>query len=250
MYVLYVDESGDGGFCQGSTKHLLLAGAAMHEGQWNKLTKALDDIQAKYFPQGGGPIEFHCSDIRGGRKAFRGMPRAERDNLLIDVYKVIGSTNYSLQLFGAVIDKLAFMYKYNGKVDPYQGGFESLCTMFNYFLRRTQKKTGNVLRGIVVFDESRPSLSKQIRQLLAQYQAAGTRWDAMTNLIETAFFFDSQTSRLVQIADFAAYAVFRWYEHGDDSYLRIIQHKFNRFEGKLHGLKCYPVESSKPYPPK
>ena len=29
---------------------------------------------------------------------------------------------------------------------------------------------------------------------------------------ETAFFFDSRNSRLMQVADFASYAVYRWYE--------------------------------------
>ncbi len=50
----------------------------------------------------------------------------------------------------------------------------------------------------------------------------------MTNLIETAFFFDSRSSRLMQVADFTAYAVYRWYEAGDDSYLKLIHHKFDR----------------------
>ncbi len=71
----------------------------------------------------------------------------------------------------------------------------------------------------------------------------------MTNLIETAFFFDSRTSRLVQIADFTAYALFRWYESKDDTYLKLILHKFDREGDKIHGLKCYPMESTCPFPP-
>ncbi len=53
----------------------------------------------------------------------------------------------------------------------------------------------------------------------------------------------------MQIADFAAYAVYRWYEHGDGGYLRLIRHKFDRQVGKLHGLKCYPLESTKAHVP-
>lgn len=248
MYLLYVDESGDGGLAAGSSGHLVLAGAAMHEGQWKRLSAALDAIQQKHFPQAGSPVEFHASEIRNRRKAFGWMLPARRNQIMDEVYGVISNHRRGLVLFAAVVDKQALMYKYGGKVDPYDRGFESLCTMFNFFLRRIQRRTEAVLRGIVVFDESRPTLMKHIRSLLAQFQAGGTRWAQMTNLIETAFFFDSRTSRLMQIADFAAYAVYRWYEANDDTYLQLIHHKFDRVGSKIHGLKCYPLESTKTYP--
>ncbi len=249
MYILYIDESGDGGMNPRSSRYLVLAGAAMHEGQWKRLTKSLDSIQRTYFPQAGTAVEFHASDLRGGRRAFRKLTRLQRARMMGEIYKAVAITRRGLVLFAAVIDKPAFIAKYQGRVEPYRGAFEGLCTMFNYFLRRMEKKTGNVLRGIVVLDEARPSLSKQIRTLLAGYHASGTRWTKMTNLIETAFFFDSRSSRMVQIADFCAYAVYRWHEANDDSYLRVLHHKFDRHAKKIHGLKCYPVESTKNYPP-
>ncbi|MFZ3212188.1 MAG: DUF3800 domain-containing protein [Terriglobales bacterium] len=249
MYILYIDESGDGGVTAGSSRHLVLAGAAMHEGQWRGITKSLDDLQDAHFPHAGSPIEFHAHEVRGGKKAFKGMPLTERTKIMHEGYTAIASVHQGLTLFGAVIDKPALMYKYTGRVEPYHRGFESLCTMFNYFLQKIQRKNKTVMRGIVVFDEARPSLTKQIRKLLAQFHAGGTRWAQMTNLIETAFFFDSRTSRLVQIADFTAYALFRWYESKDDTYLKLILHKFDREGDKIHGLKCYPMESTCPFPP-
>jgi hypothetical protein len=218
----------------------------MHEGQWRRLTTTLDHIQQVHFPQAGSNVEFHASDLRAGRALYRGIPVAQRNRIMNEVYGVIGGTRQGLTLFASVIHKDALIYKYQGQVEPYDRAFEGLCTMFNYFLRRVQKNTGNVLKGVVVFDESRPSLSKQIRSLLAQFQAGGTRWAEMTNLIETAFFFDSRNSRIMQIADFCSYAVYRWYEANDDTYLRQIEHKFDREGRKLHGIKCYPLESLKP----
>jgi hypothetical protein len=248
MYLLYVDESGDGGMLPGSSRYLVLAGAAMHEGQWKKLTSSFDLLQQSCFPQAGNPVELHASEIRSGRKSFRGMPPVQRVRLLQDGYGIVSGTRQGLVLFAAIIDKQALMYKYSGRVDPYERAFEGLCTMFNFFLQRMQTKTGTVLRGIVVFDECRPSLTKEIRRLLAQFQSGGTRWAVMTNLIETAFFFDSRTSRLMQVADFTAYAVYRWYEAGDDDFLKLIYHKFDKQGGKSHGMKCYPLESFKKYP--
>ena len=51
MYILYVDESGDGGTDPGSSRHLVLAGVAIHAGQWRKFTRSLDTIQALHLPQ-------------------------------------------------------------------------------------------------------------------------------------------------------------------------------------------------------
>jgi hypothetical protein len=248
MHLLYVDESGDGGLTSGSSRHLILCGVAMHEGQWRALTRRLDQIQATNFPTAGSFLEFHASEMRTGARSFRGLPRPARNKSIQEVYETIATAN-GLTLFAAVIDKPAFNTKYQGKVDAYRGGFEGLSTMFNFFLSRKQRQAQRVGRGIVVFDEARPSLSREIRRLLSEFQAGGTRWASLACIIETAFFFDSRSSRLMQLADFAAYAVFRWYEHNDAAYLGRIYHRFDRQGPKLHGLKCYPVESTKPYVP-
>ena len=248
MHILYVDESGDGGSTHGSSQHLILCGAAMHEGQWRKLTRQLDDIKQNNFPTAGAFLEFHASEMRSGSRAFRHLPRPARSKAIQEVYDVIAKAT-GLTLFAAVIDKPAFTAKYQDRVDVYRGAFEGLSTMFDFFLRRKQGQSRRVGRGIVVFDEARPSLSREIRRLLAEFQAGGTRWASLSCIIETAFFFDSRSSRLMQIADFAAYAVYRWYEAGDDSYLKLIYHKFDKQGAKLHGLKCYPLESTKNFQP-
>ena len=178
-----------------------------------------------------------------------GLPRPARTFAIQAVYELI-SRAMGLTLFAAVVDKPAFAAKYEGRVDAYRGAFEGLSTMFNFFLERKQRQSERVGRGVVVFDEARPSLSREIRRLLAEFQAGGTRWASLGCIIETAFFFDSSSSRLMQIADFAAYAVYRWYEHGDDTYLKLINNKFDRLGSRLHGLKCYPLECTRTYPPR
>ncbi len=185
--------------------------------------------------------------MRTGSRSFRQLPRPARVKAIQEVYEVI-SRAMGLTLFAAVVDKAAFATKYQGRVDAYRGAFEGLSTMFDFFLQRKQRQSERVGRGIVVFDEARPSLSREIRRLLAEFQAGGTRWASLGCIIETAFFFDSRSSRLMQIAIFAAYAVYRWYEHSDESYLKVIHNRFDRQGSKLHGLKCYPLESTKTYP--
>ena len=53
---------------------------------------------------------------------------------------------------------------------------------------------------------------------------------------EVPLFVDSTTSRLVQLADFVAYWVFRAYERNDSSMLDILLPTFDRSDGVRHGL--------------
>ncbi len=249
MHILYVDEAGDGGTGKGSTQHLVLAGAAMHEAQWRQLTRVMNEAQMRHFPEAGALLELHAGPLRAGRKEFRGIPQQKRLAALTDIYRQIGSVRQGLTMFAAVIHKSEYHLAHKGLVDPYAGAFEGLCTMFNFFLHRLQERYGRSERGIVVIDYADPALSNQLRALLARFQATGTQWTVLKQVIETPFFFDSKTSRLMQVVDFASYAVFRWYEHGDDTYLRLIYRKFDSQGSKVHGLKCYPLGCTKTFTP-
>ena len=62
MHILYVDESGDGGTAAGSSRHLVLCGAANAGRTVTGIAKQLDDIQVKNFPTAGAFLEFHASE--------------------------------------------------------------------------------------------------------------------------------------------------------------------------------------------
>jgi Protein of unknown function (DUF3800) len=49
-------------------------------------------------------------------------------------------------------------------------------------------------------------------------------------------FLDSKASRLIQLADIVAYAVFRYYEKGDNRFFPIIQSRFDSEGSVKHGL--------------
>jgi len=65
---------------------------------------------------------------------------------------------------------------------------------------------------------------------------------ALKNIADTPFFVDSRASRLVQIADHVAYAVFRRYNAGDARYFDIIGHRFDADDNVIHGLAHKHVE--------
>jgi hypothetical protein len=55
-------------------------------------------------------------------------------------------------------------------------------------------------------------------------------------------FIDSRASRLVQLADLIAYAMFRHYERGDSQFYDIFKHRFDAEGGIVHGHHYYRSE--------
>jgi Protein of unknown function (DUF3800) len=56
------------------------------------------------------------------------------------------------------------------------------------------------------------------------------------NFSEVPLFLDSKASRLIQLADLVAYAIFRYFEKGDNRFFPIIEPRFDSEGGVRHGL--------------
>lgn len=68
------------------------------------------------------------------------------------------------------------------------------------------------------------------------FRTLGTRWGVIRRLADTPFFVDSRASRVIQLADHVAYAVFRRYQAGDAQYFDLVASKFDEEDGVVHGL--------------
>lgn len=232
MFLFYVDESGDPGDprkVKTPTNNLVLSGFAIHEGQWRQLSGKMDDLQDKYFPGHSDLVEFHSYDARCGRKEFAKLSQEQRAELMGDVYSVIRTHKYGPVLFAVDIDKQTLP----AGEHPYARAFEELYSRFDLFLKRKFAK-GDPHKGILIFDNS--SLRQRISKQVAEFHRIGTRWSPVENMIEAPFFLDSKITRVVQITDFVASAVFQYFENSDDTHLGRILPKFDRESGKIHGL--------------
>jgi hypothetical protein len=228
MYLLYVDESGEPNNV--SDKHFVLGGVAVFERQIYHLNEALNELQQQYFPTIGDQIEFHASDMyRRNKEPWHSLPRAKCDEITQSVYRVIRDSNQQgVNLFSVVIDR-----GFQSVSDLVGRSFEELCNRFDLYLTRLHKEQ-NEQRGIMILDDSR--YEERLKQLLAIYRTTGTRYGTVYNLPETPVFTDSKTTRMLQLADFCSWAVFRRYEHGDTRYLDTIINRFDNSDGIIHGL--------------
>jgi hypothetical protein len=229
MWLLYVDESG--GVKEVDQRHYVLAGVAAHEKQPYFMQKEFDQLQQMILPSSNAPIEFHASAIRNGNgEPWQSMDRKDREALLMRAYEKIAATADNVSIFAVVMEKASFT-----ALDPVQKTCEELAGHFDAFLEYLEARPGaQKERGLMVFDES--NHEKTLHALIEQYRNTGASFGRVRRLAEIPMFTDSRLTRMLQIADLVAYAVFRRYEHGDSKYLDIILHKFHQTGGKIHSL--------------
>jgi hypothetical protein len=226
MYLLYLDDAGSP--ANTNEDYFVLGGICVFEPQIDWFGRELDKLATAH---GSTPedIEFHASEIFSRRTApWKGLKTDEARGVLKSVLRVVANSYDTARLFACAIHKNS----YPGK-DPVDLAFEDLCQRFDYFLGRLRQQ-GDQQRGLIVLDKTTRETSLQ--RLSREFRRSGTRWGALKNIADTPFFVDSRASRLVQVADHIAYAVFRRYNSGDAQYMDLISSRFDEANGVIHGL--------------
>ncbi|SRR5579885_285638 len=232
MHLLYVDDSGSVG--NADEKHFVLGGVAVFERGIYHVIKALDDV-VEGFGLGGSAhdIELHANEMYNGRKPpWSSIKRADREKMIKAALAVIAAQKSALRLFGVAIEK-----EHVAPNDPVEQTFEEICNRFNLFLRRSNNRETNPARGqrgLVIMDESHHE--QPLQALARHFRVNGTRWGALRNMAEVPLFVDSRVSRLVQLADLVAYALWRKYEHQDGRFFDSLIPYFDTEGGIIHGL--------------
>ncbi len=232
MYILYLDDAGSPPNL--NEKHFVLGGFCVFERQVYWLAKKLDDLAADIDPVSPSSIEFHASEIFSGRiPPWKDMDKPKRINVIKSVSRILAEAHESTKLFACVVHKPSFPNQ-----DPVEIAFENLCNRLELFLKRKHSLEGSNQRGLIILDKS--TMETTLQSLAVNFRSIGTRWGIMKKLAEVPLFVDSRATRLIQLADHVAYAVFRRYEAQDANYLDPILFKFDAEEGKIHGLIHLP----------
>lgn len=238
MHILYCDISGNVGGT--ADKHIVLGGVCIREDGLYHVIKELDDIVQSSDLALPLDIELHANEIIAGRKFWRRVDSTARRNFLKTCLGVFsGPSRHNMRTFGIVIEK----DRVDG--DPVLFGYEQVVTRFNSFLSRdyqvNRKKHGAFRhRGLIIFDASR--YENELQGVANDYRVNGTRWGRLSCLAEVPLFSDSRASRLIQLADLVAYALYRRFERDDREFLSIFAESFDRHSHRTHGF--YHLTSS------
>lgn len=225
MFLLYVDESGDPP--NADEHYFVLGGVAVFERQSYWVNEQFDKLQEQYFS--GQYVEFHARSIHShDEPPWNTLSSHVRREILGTLYRTIAELHQSVVLFGVALEKVP-----RGGSEPASRAFEELCNRFDLFLKRLHAK-GDTHRGLIVFDETR--YESRLQTLLGEYRRVGTRFGRVRNFADVPLFADSKATRLLQVADLVAYAIFRRYERGDTQYLDTIVTRFDTEDDILHGL--------------
>lgn len=230
MHILYVDESGS--VSNPEDRYFVLGGVSVFERGIYHLIRGLDELVAGFEVGDQGEIELHGSPMYQGKTApWRSVARSKREEMIQSALKALAKNKQSVRLFGVVVDRAAVAPE-----DPIEMAFEEICNRFNLFLgrrnNRSQAEQGQ--RGLVVMDETK--FEKPLQALARHFRVNGTRWGHLRNMAEVPLFVDSRASRLVQIADLVAYALWRKYQHQDGRFFDPLIPCFDQEGGVIHGL--------------
>lgn len=228
MYLLYLDDSGAA--TDPAQRYFVLAGVAMFERLTHWVEQDLNSIAARFATEDPASVELHGSPMRGGRGHWRNFKVEDRFTAMADALRVTSKRHpRDLRLFGAVVRREALAGQ-----DPIEHAFEQVATRFDLFLRRLHKKHGDSQRGLIVLDKS--STEQRIQSLAREFKYIGHSWGTTMNYAEVPVFLDSAASRLIQLADLVAFAMYRRYQHGDGTFFDIIRDCFDSEGGVVHGL--------------
>ena len=226
MHILYLDESGT----HTEARYFVVAGFAVFERETYFLARSLDQLQARYFPEEDGQIEFHASSLRAPSnrvpEPFNSLTQEQRRTLIKEIYQVIAESN--TRVFAVAMEKASL------EGDPYERGFEEIVNRFDRMLARHLRDKGEPQRGLIVVAES--SYKENLELLAQRIATRGHRWGETHNLADIPYFAPSKSTRLLQLADFISNAVFGRYENGYASDFDQIGTKFDQDQGRLHGL--------------
>jgi hypothetical protein len=97
-------------------------------------------------------------------------------------------------------------------------------------------KSGTPSKGLLIIDKAHET---HYKDLINEFRQFGVKGGYLGNIVDIPYFSASKDTRMLQLADFCAYAVYRYYDKSDYTYLDKIMSRFDRRD-KFHppdGLK-------------
>lgn len=190
---------------------------------WHGISEGVSDIIKRYFVGLVPPKELHYSDLIHRKAPFNKINALP---LAGEVFDLIAKLNVTL--FAMVINKEEHWKRYLRPFPPPEYALEAMTNRFQRFLERQGAVGAMVLDRVGAADEA-------LLKMFERFKTEGTMFQRPTRIIDTVFFTPSETSVLLQLADFCAYAVFSKFEHNKPKRFDQIQSKIDSY-----GLRVFP----------
>lgn len=213
MYLLYSDESGN--IANPDDAAFVVGGIAVHEDAVRPFAGEINRVLADFVgKKAAKDLEIHGSPLRRGRDGWGKFGNGKRHALAHALLRLVSEWEHEGS--SSVVEPFVVAIDRDHSQSPMETAYGELLFAFDHHLRQGRKR-GVPHNGVLVADRGNYE-----RALAAWVEVARTRWRRprqdhrrLYALAETPFFVDSQTTRLMQVADLVAHALFRAYNSGD-----------------------------------
>lgn len=215
MHILYVDESGDGGYPAdgvfppggGPTRYFVRAGVVVHAWKWFRVNQLLDNFKASRGLRWDAEIK--ATHLRAGKGAFAGWAPADRRQFVLDLLESIRREIDVHILVVAINKKAVDLQQRERYTNPSVRSLELLLERYNLFLTRQSDKA-----GIVILDAVEARNDENLRYFQNYLLAFSDHIDRR-RIVEGTLFMPSHTSNLLQLADVCANVCYRRFARDD-----------------------------------
>lgn len=209
-----------------------MGAVALHEEDCYPFARSLDALQIRLLGATNANLELHASRIWAGRKEWSHVPIADRRQLIRAVFRHLARwsapSGRAPKFFAVAVHKPSRPGR-----DPTELAHEEIFMRFDEFLTRLHN-AGESHRSLVVADDS--SYERLVQGWVPRWKRSGTRGGRLHSFAEVPLYVDSEVSRLVQAADFVAWATWNYYEHGHPEFFERLHERFDADSGVQHGV--------------
>lgn len=248
-YYLFLDECGDQNLSNLNPDFPLftLCGIILSANEYEVLSKKI--VQLKKSIWGDRKIILHSRDIRKCQKGFELLFDLDLKKTFYESINVIlGESNYTI--VSCSIRKGPYIRRYGKLSDVYAISLSYIIERTVFFLDGIRKSANEPIALRVIAEKRGTKEDQSLLHYFNKLEVDGTYFVTRKRIKEyfKSFQFKKKSDDIIglQIADLIAYPITRYVmdENAVNLAFDVFKDKFYTQNGKVHGLKIHPSESS------
>lgn len=172
-------------------------------------------------------------------EAYVHLTYAERKRFIFDLAAKIKGWSF-LRIFAEIIDKDGY-HPPRPNLTPADQAFERIVTRIEKYLSHISHDEKEF--GLLIHDECE-SVKMPHAANMKLYQRRGTFKAEIKHIIETPLFVSSYFTNMVQVADFCAYALRRYFDAGEQTLYACVKSRADKISTEIVGLNHYTNKRS------
>ena len=240
MHLCFVDESGTPAKPgRAAPRFFVFGGVIVPEERWHGIRQKLIGLKRQKHYHGEVKWRYFAPGNADNDNPMREWQQDRRNDFRAAVFDIVVRTKSVKVICGICDAPLAYgLGNVNQQEDIYFRTYKVVTERFQYFLQDVTRASGRHTSGIIVSDHRNGHEDSRMRE---QHERLIRETDRYTstyeNFVESIFLSPSHMSIGIQLADMVAGAVWRFHEHGDDTWLNVIKPAFRtNGTGRIDGF--------------